>query len=257
MIHEISNRNLTERCSDDCDNEVLFLHKEEDEFRFCPVTEGLKRELCNELGIPYTQTRINERIEVPSRALGQPCASKQINGDGNCFFRAISYSLSYIENHHIEIRSAICTYILENENVFKTFLRSNDSSVKSHVSLMMQKEKWATELEILALAHMLRIDVFTYSDGRWLKFSGQIFYSSLHSKAGRLYLDHKDGNQYDVVIDVAEPFVDVKNNLKKNLKTKEIDDRKGCTNKRESILQYKREKFTKNTTKMQTSEIKN
>lgn len=66
-IHEISNRNLTERCIDDCDNEVLFLHKEEDEFRFWPVTEGLKRELCNELGIPYTQTRINERIGVPSR----------------------------------------------------------------------------------------------------------------------------------------------------------------------------------------------
>lgn len=52
-----------------------------------------------------------------------------------------------------------------------------------------------------------------------------------------MYLDYKDGNYYDVVIDVVELFVDVENNLKKkNLKRMDIDDRKGCINKRESIL---------------------
>lgn len=41
-----------------------------------------------------------------------------------------------------------------------------------------------------------------------------------------MYLDYKDGNYYDVVIDVVELFVDVENNLKKkNLKRMDIDDR--------------------------------
>lgn len=121
-------------------------------------------------------------------------------------------------------------------------------SIESHVSAMKQDGNWATELEILSLAHMLSVDIFTYSESRWIKFSGQNVCSSIQSKAGGLYLNHRDGNHYDVVLDVAESLEDEENNLKKETnssKRKETCLKKTSEIKRENILQYKREMYRK------------
>lgn len=112
-------------------------------------------------------------FEVPEKELGRPCLCKEIIADGNCFIRAISYSLGYSQDYHHTVRTTICNHILRNETAFKTFLRTNESSIKSHVSLMMEEGKWATELEILACAHLLGLDIFTFSDNRWVRFSGK------------------------------------------------------------------------------------
>lgn len=212
MINE-NHDNITKEHVDGCEDEVVFIQNEMEKFRFCPMKEDLKQELCNILGIQYTQNSRN--YEIPTRLLGKPSVSTQIIGDGNCFFRAISYSLTDTENYYKEVSGAICQHLLENKEDFVTFLRSNDVSIESHVSAMMQDGNWATELEILSLAHMLSVDIFTYSESRWIKFSGQNVCSSMHSKAGGLYLDHRYGNHYDVVLDVAESLEDEVNNLKK------------------------------------------
>lgn len=166
-------QNSLDHCTTDCHDEVIFLRSTKERFKFCSMSHDTKQELCNKLGLPCSQIRDLRVIETPSRVLGKPCMNKQINGDGNCFFRAISYSLGSSENHHYKVRKAICKHVLENANDFKTFLRSEDVSVESHVSRMMQEGEWATELEILALAHMLYVDIFTFSDGRWIRFSGK------------------------------------------------------------------------------------
>lgn len=201
MMNKNHEHNLKENHADECENEVVFLQSEMGSFRFCPITEDLKEELCNVLAIPYTQKSRN--CATPTRLLGKPCLSAQIIGDGNCFFRAVSYSLTSTENHYHKVRSAVCKHLLENKDDFVTFLRSNDVSVESHVSSMMHDGNWATELEILALAHMLSVDIFTYSESRWIKFLGQNICSSMQLKLGGLYLNHRDENHYDVVLDVA------------------------------------------------------
>lgn len=244
MITENSGNNLTEKHVDDCENEVLFLQSEMGRFRFCPITESIKKELCSVLAIPYTQNSRN--CEKIIRILGKPCVSKQIIGYGNWFFfRAISYSLTNTENYYYEVRSAVCKHLLENKNDFAPFSRSNDVSVESHVSSIWQDENWVTELEILALAHMLSVDIFTYSERRWIQFSGLSVCSSMQSKAGGLYLNHRNVNHYDVVLDVAEPLADEENNLIKESDGSNCDKKKACANKRTNILQYKREMYRK------------
>lgn len=240
MMNKNHEHNLKENHADECENEVVFLQSEMGSFRFCPITEDLKEELCNVLAIPYTQKSRN--CATPTRLLGKPCLSAQIIGDGNCFFRAVSYSLTSTENHYHKVRSAVCKHLLENKDDFVTFLRSNDVSVESHVSSMMHDGNWATELEILALVHMLSVDIFTYSESRWIKFSGQNICSSMQLKLGGLYLNHRDENHYDVVLDVAESPVDDESSLELVSDSTNCEERK-CANKRENILQYKREMY--------------
>lgn len=95
--------------------------------------------------------------------------------------------------------------------------------MQSHVSVMEKEGNWATELEILALSDMLSVNIFTFSNGSWLKFSGKDIYISLKTKHEGLYLNHKNENHYDVVLDVGESSALHENNRKIDWKCKETD----------------------------------
>lgn len=104
----------TEHCANDRNDIDILLHSESERFRFCLLSESTKQECCNKLGISYSLTGNNRKsIEIPIRQLGKPWMSKEIIADGNCFFRAISYSLTNSENHHYAVRSAICKHIMK------------------------------------------------------------------------------------------------------------------------------------------------
>lgn len=185
---------------------------------------------------------------MPTKELGIPNLTKPITGDGNCFFRAVSYCLTSTENHHHVVRSGICNHILKNENKFQSFLRSDEASVKNHVSSMEKEGNWATEIEIFALAHMLSVDIFTFSNGNWLKFSGHNICASLRSKRNGLYLNHQNQNHYEVVLDVGELSVDVISKSKLDSMYVETDKhccRRSRIEKGKEKNQYKREMYRK------------
>lgn len=60
---------------------------------------------------------------------------------------------------------------------------------------------WATEVEIQATADFLGVNVFTFYDGRWLKYSCNNKLLSKHS----IYLENCHGNNYETVVCVHEP----------------------------------------------------
>ena len=62
---------------------------------------------------------------------------------------------------------------------------------------------WATEVEIMAVAHMLETDIYTFGNTcRWYIFSGKMAeIGSVTSDAG-IYLNHSHGIHYDVVLSV-------------------------------------------------------
>lgn len=134
-LNEINQQHSVEKS----DGEVLYLCSEEETFRFCCISESKRQELCNVLGITYFEVGNSRNFAIAEKELGKPCVCKEIIADGNCFFRAVSFSISHSQDYHYTVRTAICNHILKNENDFKTFLRSNESSIKSHVSFMMQK----------------------------------------------------------------------------------------------------------------------
>lgn len=105
-------------------DEVLYLHSEKETYRFHCLPESTRQQLCNVLGIKYSDVETIKNCEMSEKELGKPCVCEEIIADGNSFFRAISYSLSHSQVYHHTLRIAICNHILRNKNVFKTFLRS-------------------------------------------------------------------------------------------------------------------------------------
>ena len=76
--------------------------------------------------------------------------SKTVDGDGNCFFRSISYLLLGSEAKHGIVRSAVCNYIIQPDSWYKlkTYIDGDITSSEDylHKSEMHEWEKWATQL---------------------------------------------------------------------------------------------------------------
>lgn len=197
------------------DDSVLFVRSEHQQQKFNPLPIEEKREICIQLQLPIQETdeefesNLDQQLEAPSKV-------KQIEGNGNCFFRAISYCVAQSEHFHLEIRKLVCNYLLQNQNFFKSYLRPGDNSVQSHLlsTQMIREGAWATEIEILAVSHILKLDIYTYSDNCWLKYSAE----STHQRKGSIYLDHKDENHYNVVLSISNSALQNKKNALSNLK---------------------------------------
>ena len=98
---------------------------------YCPLDIELCDRLCTELGIKNENER--HLYSGPGIVVGDPCKTKTIKEDGNCFFRAVSYALSGTENNHNVIRLAIVKHLKENSAVFYSHLRSGYQSVDDYL----------------------------------------------------------------------------------------------------------------------------
>ncbi|KAK3100323.1 hypothetical protein FSP39_018128 [Pinctada imbricata] len=65
---------------------------------------------------------------------------------------------------------------------------------------MHQNGKWATEFEIIVSAHLLKCYIYTFSDGKWLVYKPPG--TEQDRIRGSIYLDHVNGNHYNVVQNV-------------------------------------------------------
>lgn len=161
---------------------------------FSPISELVCQALCTKLNVEF------EKISVPASTsvglLGVPCKNESIVADGNCFFRAISQVVSGTQKHHRKIRLAIVKELERNAVLYRNILRTEFSSVADYIqkSKMRKVNSWATEVEIQATANCLGVDVFTFYNDRWLKYSCD---GKLLSEKG-IYLENGHGNHYDV-----------------------------------------------------------
>ena len=86
-----------------------------------------------------------------------------VDGDGNCFFRSISYLLLGSEAKHYVVRNAVYNYIIQPENWYKlkAYIDGNIISAEEYVrkSEMHVWGKWATHVEFFVLAQLTSKDV--------------------------------------------------------------------------------------------------
>lgn len=71
---------------------------------FNPVGKTWQQQQCRNLNLKLIQPFENSR---QIKALTAPSDTKQIIGDGNCFYRALSYWITGIEDNHFSIRQQI------------------------------------------------------------------------------------------------------------------------------------------------------
>ena len=130
--------------------------------------------------------------------------SADIESDGNCFFRAISYLISGSQDSHHIIREKIC------EILDKYFALLNVERTYSSDHHMRDNGVWASENEILACASLLNVPIYLFSSfastalKSWSKFAPHTSIPSVLPPLfnSALYLDHQNGNHFVPVFDV-------------------------------------------------------
>lgn len=180
-----------------CDenDDLIFVRNEQFQFSFIPLTVNLKKQICQNLNFPFINDETSNEVECSRMSISKPRVVKEITGDGNCFFRAISFSITNSEAFHNVIRNAVCVHMMENAELFKRYL-NGDQSIETYLSStrMLEEGIWATEVEIYATAHLLNVDILTFSGGRWLRFAVDEL-----DPPSTIYLNHQQ-NHYNVVL---------------------------------------------------------
>lgn len=93
----------------------------------------------------------------------------------------------------------MCTHVRQNKALFKGLLRSPSQSLEDYLMSMSCVGTWATEFETITMSHMLNVNIFTYSDCAWKKYSGSLVDRLFSPIDGSIYLNHVNGNHYNVV----------------------------------------------------------
>ncbi|WAR00548.1 OTU7-like protein [Mya arenaria] len=175
-------------------------------FSFKPVDSVWKHQQCTLLGIQSDIQSCSSHAEDP---IGIPDQIRSITGDGNCFFRAISYVLTEKEISHSVVREKLTQYMKNNGHYFKSVLPRN-SDIHQYIKQtnMNQDRVWGTEVELFAASHMLKTNILIYTRSghgwQWQKISGNFLQSSMVMNNRCIYLQHTGGVHYDVVVSVKQ-----------------------------------------------------
>ena len=83
----------------------------------------------------------------------EPVKLVNMQGDGNCLFRAFSFVISGVQSYHRKIREKLVTFMEENACLFKGL---ENTSMQHYLSMSKMKDlgTWGSELEILAFASL-------------------------------------------------------------------------------------------------------
>jgi hypothetical protein len=85
----------------------------------------------------------------------------EIEGDGNCLFRAISHQLYLNEEYHEQLRHLCCEHLKKHQNRFEKFIV--DIKFSEYIMEMSKHGTWADDIEIRAMEELLDRNIHIYS----------------------------------------------------------------------------------------------
>jgi transcriptional regulator with XRE-family HTH domain len=122
---------------------------------------------------------------------------KDIAGDGNCLFRAISDQLKGSPNYHLEIRERICDHIEENEELYQVFL---EESLASYCNRMRQKGVYGGNLELVACCRVFEVGIAVHQAAQDIWFVADGDHSTI------LHIAYHSWEHYSSVRNIDGPF---------------------------------------------------
>ena len=167
------------------------------EWEFIPVDLDWQISKCNDLEI------IKKHKAVETKVISRPKDVIPIRGDGNCFFRCISYAITGSQAAHKQIRNDIVSFMKDKPRKIQ-----NHFGKKYLVDSRMEEDgTWATEAEILATAAYLNTDIRIFAKSgkqyRWLNYSRTTLGRGSRAREWRsIYLTNEFGVHFNYVGDV-------------------------------------------------------
>jgi hypothetical protein len=227
--------------------------------QFVPVDFNWQLQHSNSLQLPVKHA-LSLHASQHSISIGEPTRVQRIIGDGNCFFRSLSYVLTGNENHYHQVRTKIVQHMLLNTDYMERVLERR-TSVLSYLqqSKIAFDRQWATENEIFAAAHMLQTDIYIfgqYQQNRpwtWHNHSATLHQPGMHISERNIYLKNANRNHYEVVLGTTstqqtrhiEPSTQLEETLLKELNNQlNLAERKAHSDSNEKHVDRKTYKAT-------------
>ncbi|XP_066296703.1 uncharacterized protein [Branchiostoma lanceolatum] len=150
------------------------------DFRFKPFTENDQLQLAGQFNLPVEGYLNIEQMDVPLDSK-PPINPIKMDGDGNCFYRAISYHICGTEKYHAILRQRTIEYMATlSEDVYRPWFvfEPNGRTMDQYLSRDGRTElnphpadlrTWATQVEVNAMSSLLGRNIFVYNDKGQLK----------------------------------------------------------------------------------------
>ena len=148
---------------------------------------------------------------------------KEITGDGNCMFRAISDQMVGGEDMHDQYRSLSISFMRDNREDFAPFVE-DDEDFSHYIRRMSQSGTWGGNLELQALSQVLQVnikihilgspvwEIMNWPGSRWIHLS---YHEESHYNSVRLKGDMGDDipNEIPEFNDIVETTEENKEKL--------------------------------------------
>ena len=168
---------------DACDGEVHITGVDIHHFKYNPVDTEWRQRACLALELQYCGPN-GITPGRPNISLTPPVTFRRILGDGNCLFRALSFIITGSEEQHMLVRQAIVAHmrslgqVLWEHHIYPDVAYRNGMEHYLSETCMERSGAWGTQVEIIALANLLNIPIYTVSVGEvwtagclWLPWS--------------------------------------------------------------------------------------
>jgi len=179
------------------------------QFQFCPLNIEQQTVMCAALNNTGNgnQYEVHSQIEYHGvgTSLSEQFSTHRIIGDGNCYFRCLSYALTGSENaHHHDLRRRVVQFERQNRTSVEVHVWTGDT-FEGHVSRMSMVGSYARETDILASAAMLNVNIDVYqqqgNSWAWCKYSPDQLLASNDcvQPVDGIYLVNTNSNHFDIV----------------------------------------------------------
>uniref|UniRef100_A0A1I8EEW4 Ubiquitinyl hydrolase 1 n=1 Tax=Wuchereria bancrofti TaxID=6293 RepID=A0A1I8EEW4_WUCBA len=161
---------------------------------FCLPRPDFCERCCAELNIRY---RFSAK-SVPSKIA-------PVVADGNCLFRSIALYLSGSDEEHLIVRENVVKFEEKYDDLLREVNHFSLVKWEEHIKKMTNDGEWATEIEILALAALLDVEIWTFFNSRWLRYR-PLYTVGKDGKSHKLPIQKYDNSRKNAIFLINENF---------------------------------------------------
>ena len=177
---------------------------EGDPVLFFPITNSTQRNIAPLFGLFDVNSIMRQMPNYKFGGIGQgakpPKKCFVIKGDGNCYFRAVSFILTGVEKHHFVVRQTICDFIEVHYHDLNLFLDKYKDGEEYLIDTEMRKNAtWGTELEIIAMATMAKRDAIVYNHIGYLRYQSPF---AQGKSIECFFIDNIAGGHFNVILEM-------------------------------------------------------
>ena len=171
---------------------------------FFPITNSTRRNIAPFFSLFDVNSIMRQMPNHKLGGTGQGMKpSKEcfvINGDGNCYFRAVSFILTGVEKHHFVVCQAIFDFIAVHYHDLNLFLDKYKDGEDYLIDTEMRKNAtWGTELEIIAMVTMAKRDVIVYNHTGYLRYQSPF---AQEKSIECFFIDNRAGGHFNVILEI-------------------------------------------------------